>query len=446
MLILLSIIVGAITYSWLKDIYISQIEQSLKDNINLIAREVITQTNLDKLALYVKKTTKTRLTIINENGLVLAESHKDKTTMDNHRYRKEILESKKKEFGQIIRHSDTLNKDLIYLVKRFPFNNGFIYIRMAKELQEVNEILYSLALRIGIVLLVFFVLMFYMAYKASLNIEQEIKKIMRFLLGLTKKKSNLFISSNFSYEFFEITRLLSKVSRILAKQHKQQAKYASKLKKSNVQKDDIISAISHEFKNPIAVINGYSQTLLDEKDINENIREKFLKKIYNNGEKLSLLIDKLRLSIRLDEKKLSLNLVSLNLNTLVEHIVEDIMQNFKYRNITIKAKETINMKADHILLEVAISNLIENALKYSEDDVEVYITKNSIDIKDSGIGISEYEVAKITQKFYRVSNNTWNNSLGLGLSIVSNIIKLHHFKLDIKSQKQHGSTFSIRFD
>jgi signal transduction histidine kinase len=94
---------------------------------------------------------------------------------------------------------------------------------------------------------------------------------------------------------------------------------------------------------------------------------------------------------------------------------------------------------------MAISNLIENALKYSEDEVEVNISANSICIIDRGIGIEEKELENINQKFYRISNNGWNNSLGLGLFIVKSILLLHNFSLEIHSEFKKGSQFCIKY-
>ena len=94
---------------------------------------------------------------------------------------------------------------------------------------------------------------------------------------------------------------------------------------------------------------------------------------------------------------------------------------------------------------MAISNLIENALKYSEDEIIVNISNNSITVIDKGIGIEEKELEKINKKFYRVSNNGWNNSLGLGLFIVQSVLSLHNFSLLIDSEFKKGSQFSINY-
>ena len=288
-----------------------------------------------------------------------------------------------------------------------------------------------------------FLTIFYLSIsKITNSLQEEVSKIINFLKNLTKKSKNEYISSNFSEEFRNITKLLSKIAHLLIKQDNIKSAYTSKLELANTQKDEIISAISHEFKNPIAVINGYSQTLLDD-NLPPTLRKKFLKKIHKNGEKLTNLIDTLRLAIKLDENKQKLNFKKVEVYSLTKEIIEDIKDSYN-REIKLFG-DKIEIKADEVLLGVAIRNLIENAIKYSEDEILVMVTNNSISVIDKGIGISSENIEKITQKFYRVSNNTWNNSLGLGLSIVNNIVKLHDFTLEIKSEINKGSEFIIKF-
>ena len=443
--IVLFIITGGIVYYWMKEFYIAQTKESLSNSIELISFEIDERKDLDNLARQVKKSLKLRLTIIDFEGNVLAESHKDKSKMDNHKYRDEIMESTSKEYGYKIRYSKTTQKDLLYIAKEYKSKKGTIYIRLAAELKGINEQIFSLGLKILAVVIIFFIAIFIVAYKINLQIQHEMQKVVNFLKELTKKKKPSYVSSDFSQEFSTITALLSKVSQILIKKEKQKSKYTAKLEISNRQKDDIISAISHEFKNPIAVINGYSQTLLDDEDLNPNIRKKFLSKIYRNGTKLSDLIDTLRLSIKLDSGQQSMSFVSINLYDIVQDTVENIKINYPKREAIIKGDKELSIKADNALFGVLISNLIENAFKYSEDEIVIEITKESIKVIDSGIGISKRDLENITNKFYRVHSNSWNNSLGLGLFIVNNIVNLHKFKLVIESEENEGSTFSIVF-
>ena len=202
--------------------------------------------------------------------------------------------------------------------------------------------------------------------------------------------------------------------------------------------------MSHEFKNPIAIISGYSETILNDEQMPQAVKNKFLNKIHTNANKMSQIIDKLRLTLKLEEGKQELQLLPCSIKKLIENSISDLKDKYKNREIAINGDD-ITLKVDETLISMAISNLIENALKYSDDEVIVEISSNSICIIDRGIGIEEKELEKINQKFYRVSNNGWNNSLGLGLFIVQAVLSLHNFNLDISSEFKKGSKFCIKY-
>ena len=442
---ILFLALGLIVYFWIKDFYLQETKKSLLSDIKIIALNLQNNSNPDLLALQIKKNLKLRLTLIDIDGNIIAESHKDKTEMQNHKYREEIVEANSKEYGFQMRHSVTIDKDLLYVAKLYTINSKKIYIRLSQELKSIHEDLLFLGEEIFGILALFFIAIFFITYKMSQSLELEVKKIVNFLTALTKKNKETYIRSDYSVEFSNITTLLTKVSLILVKKEKQKSKFTAKLQSSNKQKDDIISAISHEFKNPIAVINGYSQTLLDDPDINPNIRQKFLKKIYKNGIKLSELIDTLRLSSKLDSGQQKMQFKTIRLYELVKDTVDNTKLHYPKREVIIQGEKDITLRGDASLFGVVLTNLIENAFKYSEDEVIVSFTEKYIEIVDSGIGISQKNLENITNKFYRVNENTWNNSLGLGLFIVSNILTLHKFKLKITSKENEGSTFKIMF-
>jgi len=443
--VLLFFIVGGVIYYWMQNIYISNIKNSLKDDIKLIELSIKDKTDLDKVVKSIRKDLGIRATIISDSGLVLAESDKDKKSMDNHKYRPEIMQARKSGYGYSIRESATLKEKLLYVAKKHKVDGKIIYIRLAKEIRKIYSHLMLLGSKIAVILILFFVILFYIVYTIGKNIEFEVNKISKFLINLTKKKKKVHISSDFSDEFFRITKLLTKVAGILAKRDKQKAKYTAKLKMANSQKDDIISAISHEFKNPITVINGYSKTLLDDENIDKDISHKFLQKIYDSGEKLSHLIDTLRLSIKLDSESLKPKFTEIELYGLVVESADNLKLTYKDREIVVEKRCDKTLRVDRVLMGIAISNLIENALKYSDEVVKVIIDEEFLSVEDRGVGIDKDEIKNITRKFYRVSKNSWNNSLGLGLSIVSNILSLHNFKLEISSVKDEGSSFRIVF-
>jgi len=441
----LFVVVGTIVYYWSYEFYIDETQEALRQDLEILSLQLTPKTDFDALALKVKQNLGLRLTIIAEDGHIIAESHKDKAKMENHRYRDEIMQARKDGYGEKIRHSNTLDRTLLYVVKKVDFNQSTIYLRLAKEIKGIQEQIANLGLKIFAVILLFLFTLLFATYKIHKELEYEVNKIVHFLKSLTKNKKSTYIKSEYSEEFSYITKLLTKVAQIIVKKEKKKSKYTQKLQEANQQKDDIISAISHEFKNPIAVVNGYSQTLLEDSDINPNIRNKFLEKIHKNGIKLSELIDRLRLSIKLDSGGQNLSLQKVNLYNLVEECVENIKINYHNRETLIEGDKDVTLEVDPTLFGIVICNLLENAYKYSEDEVRIKISQNSLDFIDTGIGIKAKDLENITQKFYRASTNKWNNSLGLGLFLVNNIIALHKFKLKIQSKENEGSSFSVKF-
>ena len=440
------IVLGIVVYIWIKNIYIEQIQQDLLNNVDIISLSIKSLKKLDELAFYISKKTKLRVTFIDENGKVIGESEEDRSTMDNHLNRPEIITANFQEFGTAIRKSNTLQIDMLYIAKKFQLNNKEYYIRMARDVEKINEDFFEFSIKIALLFFSFIIFAFFIALKISKRIQDETKAILEFLDNLkSKKRKNKVIDSNYSYEFQKITRLLNEVANTLNKRSKQKAKYTAKLKLLNRQKDDIISAISHEFKNPIAVINGYSQTLIGDEDLNSKIQKKFLLKIISNSNKMSEMIDRLRLSLKLEEGKVEKNFITINLNKLIKNIAEDLKLYYPGREIIITKEKEVKINADQTMIRIAFENLIENALKYSQDDVIIQIKENSLSVIDHGIGIKKEDIPNITQRFFRVSNNSWNNSLGLGLSLVTNILAGHKFKLEITSIEHEGSNFTVKF-
>ena len=440
----LFLFLGVVFYFFIKDIFVEQTKVDLLHNITIFSTTIKDFENIDAKVKNLHKLIGLRITVIDKNGVVIAESDKDKDVLENHMRRAEIIQAKYEGTGDSIRYSESVNRELLYVSKKFLLNQEEYYIRMARDLKQIDNEFLQMGYKVVLVFFVFLTLGLFASLRISRGIAQEINNILKFLKNLTKQKNAQTIESKYSLEFNKITRLLSTVSESLSKKDKQKSKYTAKLKLSNRQKDDIISAISHEFKNPIAVISGYTQTLLSDKDINQKIRDKFLEKIASSTQKMTKMIDRLRLSIRLEDGKMENKIKSTNLKELIKNQIEDVKEAYPKREVLFEGGDVIK-NVDETLFGVAVINLIENALKYSQDRVFVKLTNEHITIKDNGIGIPQKEIENITKKFYRVSTNGWNNSLGVGLSLVQNILNQHNFKLQIESIENEGSTFTIIF-
>ena len=240
---------------------------------------------------------------------------------------------------------------------------------MADYTNKITDNFVQLALEIFLYITFFLIIAFLATYFISLRIKKETDLILNFLTQLTNKKESISLRSTYTYEFYKITKLLNKVAIKLSKKERQKAKQTAKLKLSNRQKDEIISAISHEFKNPIAIISGYSETILNDQQLPTAMKNKFLNKIHSNANKMSQIIDKLRLTLKLEEGKQELLLLPCSMKKIIENCANDLKDKYKNREILIEGDD-INLKVDETLISMAISNLIENGLKYSENEIK----------------------------------------------------------------------------
>lgn len=421
-----------------------QIEKNLIQNIDTLSVVLKDLDNIENIIKDLKANINLRITLIDEKGNIIAESDKDKNTMENHASREEILLAKDNGIGRGLRVSKSVKKELLYVAKKITIDRKIYFIRMADYTDKITDNFVKLTLQIFMFITFFLILAFLATYFISLRIKYETDNILNFLTHISNKRAPYRLKSNYTDEFNKITKLLNKVAFKLAKKNKQKAKQTAKLKIANKQKDEIISAISHEFKNPIAVISGYAETILNDEDLPKVMKDKFLTKIQSNSQKMSNIIDKLRLTLKLEEGKQELLLTPTSIKTIVSQAVSDLEDKYKNREIIIQG-EDITLKVDETLMSMAITNLIENALKYSEDEVIISIEENRLCVIDKGIGIEENELENINQKFYRISKNGWNNSLGLGLFIVQSILLLHNFNLEVSSEFEKGSNFCINY-
>ncbi len=289
-----------------------------------------------------------------------------------------------------------------------------------------------------------FLIFIFFIYRGAARMQKELIILNKYLANLEEIDQIDYEAHFFTQEFEEINQNLIGALKKAKKREDIKQRYNAKLKLKNRQRADMISAITHEFRNPIASIMGYSQTLQDDPDIPKPLQEKFLSKIYNNGNKIEALLGRLILWNKFESGEATLHKSSFDMYTLTQEIKLALEEQYKNREILIKGESHV-VEADRTLMEVVLKNLIENALKYSKDEVLVEIEENRISVSDKGVGISDQDIDKVTKKFYRSGTHNWDNSMGLGLSIVKTILSLHKSKLDIQSKENEGSTFSFNF-
>ncbi len=354
----------------------------------------------------------------------------------------EIIQAKKSAWGESIRYSHALHEERLYVAYKA---DRFI-LHAAYSLANIRNQLLELWLKALIFFALILLTIFILSLRLNRQIERDSSHLHRMLEELLEKRYSTEIPPvDCCSEFAEIRRMGRKVAKKLSKRERQKAKYTKKLKNLTRRQSDIISAISHEFKNPISAIMGYAQTLEDEQNLDPHIRKRFLAKIRNNARKIAAMIDRLSLATRLENRVLQPKLSHFDLYGVISSVRETLLQKYPNRTIEMECQD-IQIKADRDMIEQAVMNLVENALKYSSDRVTVRCDGKKLEVIDRGVGIEADELEKITKKFYRINHLTWNNSIGVGLYIVKYILRLHDTSLEIQSTPKKGSIFGFTLE
>ena len=267
------------------------------------------------------------------------------------------------------------------------------------------------------------------------------------------------IASDISHEVISRKRIselnirLAETNDKLRIERDREREYAKSLEKINDIKDDFVSSVSHEFRTPLASIIGFAQTLLKDKNITEQLREKFLHIIYNDGKRLARIVEDMLDIARIESGKTTLLVEKHD----IVSIVRDAVTLFGYD----KEKNTNPLRffADSSIIEIqcdkdkitqVIINLLTNAQKFSKPQDEIFITVSdhshtvTIKIKDKGIGIHIDDLHHIFEKFYRVKHPGQEiRGTGLGLPIAKNLVELHGGTITVESVIGHGSEFNV---
>lgn len=406
------ILASFVSYFSIKNSVISTYKERLKEGISILEFDLLRYRdtkNISAMIQNIHNSTGMRVTLVDEKGIIMYETNTNKSSMENHATRPEIIEAKKEEYGSSIRHSHTLNTDLLYMAKYVVLNHESVYIRLSIPLHQIKKEFYYLWKIMLWAYLFFIIISLGISYSISQKIKYEVNQIRDYLHEISNNNYKSVIKTKYFSEFLHISLLLKNLVKKLHNRDRQKRKHTARLKLINKQRNDILSAISHEFKNPVASINGYAETLRDDPDINDNLRIRFLEKIISNGNKITHMIDKLSLSVKLENNDLSPDKTKFDLSKLSREVIANLHKKYKDREITFEGDKYI-VFADKTMIEMVVINLCDNALKYSQDKVTICIKKDVLTVRDFGQGIAKKDIEKIT------SNSTaWIKTLGTTL-------------------------------
>ena len=212
-----------------------------------------------------------------------------------------------------------------------------------------------------------------------------------------------------------------------------------------------VSDASHELRTPLAIIKGYAEIIRKRGTTDIDIFVESIDSIISETDNMRNLIQKLLFLAKGEITKINTKFVDIDANEMVRQIHCDTVVSTKTHKFHLEMGEDYKIKGDETLLQQAIRALIENAVKYSEPNTNIYIKSfikdgfGRISIRDEGVGISDEDAKRIFDRFYRVdlSRTKATGGTGLGLAIVKRIVEIHNGKIEVDSKMNEGTEISI---
>ena len=231
-------------------------------------------------------------------------------------------------------------------------------------------------------------------------------------------------------------------------------KMLGRLKTLDDSRQEFVANVSHELKTPITSMKVLADSLLVQEDAPVELYREFMADLSEEIEREDKIINDLLSLVKMDKTASTLDVKQTNINELVEKILKRLRPIAAAANIEMvfESFRPVNAEVDEVKLSLAITNLVENAVKYNTEGGWVHVSLNAdhkffyIEVADSGIGIPQEAQEHIFERFYRVdkSHSREIGGTGLGLAIARNAVVLHRGAVKVYSQVGEGTTFTVR--
>ena len=231
-------------------------------------------------------------------------------------------------------------------------------------------------------------------------------------------------------------------------------KMLARMKVLDESRSEFVSNVSHELKTPMTSMKVLADSLVGQQGVPEELYQEFLQDITAEIDRENRIITDLLSLVKMDKKTADLSIQHMDINQLLEDILKRLRPIADKRSIDLilDSFRPVEADVDEIKFTSAISNLVENAIKYNVDDGWVRVSLDAdhkyfyVTVADSGMGIPEDSLERIFERFYRVdkSHSREIGGTGLGLAITRSTIAMHHGVIKVFSREGEGTTFSVR--
>ncbi len=386
-----------------------------------------------------------RVTVVEKTGKVVFDSEdKDYTHMPNHANRTEIRQALQEGQGaDINRVSSTLKRDYFYSATYFP-NHRYI-IRsalpynndLAESLQADQHYIWF-ALSVMVILTI-------VLYRFTSRLGDNITKLRTFANKADHNES-LDIEDLVAFPNDELGEIAEKIIKIYKR-------LQSTRKEQDILKRQLTQNIAHELKTPVASIQGYLETILNNPKTSEAVKEQFLSRCYAQSQRLTSLLQDISTLNRLDDAPDMQNFEEVDISTTVDNIIKETALQMEARKMTFdnQLPPDIVVEGNQSLLYSVFRNLTDNAIAYAGEGTTIHLTAQDegdqwhFVFEDNGIGVPVEHLARLFERFYRVDKGRSRKmgGTGLGLAIVKNAVLLHGGTISVRNRDTGGLQFEF---
>jgi two-component system phosphate regulon sensor histidine kinase PhoR len=431
--------------------FFNQLRQDLAQKASTIALILPQQDSFEQLA----KATGARVTWVDAAGRVLGDSDADPRTMENHSARPEIAAALKGQVGSSLRQSPTLGSRLFYVA--IPYRGGALRLAVPSAAidAQVRAIRNDVLLSTALAFLPFVIL----AAVFARYISGRLGSIIEFTRKLAEGDFRARLPGSSRGELGLLATKLNETSEKLEFMlDRLETEHAELEKLENIRKDFVIN-VSHELRTPLASIQGYTETLLDGAIHDPANNLKFLNIIRQNAERLARLTSDLLTLSRVELGQQELKFASYYVNRLLTDNLDGMRPIAQRRGIQLILEqaepEGAEVFCDAEAVHQILTNLLDNAIKYTPDDGTVTVGAKPLGtpgdtfdrveffVRDTGPGIPGDELPRLFERFYRVdkARSRALGGTGLGLAIVKHLARSQGGEVRVESQVDKGSIF-----
>ena len=433
--------------------YVAKLTRELADKGRMLDTFGIDRHTNDSMFPKMAAASGARLTSIAPDGAVIADSDANAATMENHAQRPEVAQALSGSTGSDTRMSQTVHHNFLYVA--IPVQTGAL--RLAIPLREVEAQVREIRNQLLAAVALAFLPAILLAALFARYVSSKLAAIIDYAGRLARGEFTARLEARGRDELGILSEQLNETGEKLQAMFEQLQHEHSELEKVERVRKDFVINVSHELRTPLASIQGYTETLLDGAIHDSEHNMRFLTIIRQNAERLARLTGDLMTLSRLELKTTKFQFFSYHVDDLVMDCVDSMRPMAEKKNVRLAvapAGNEVEVFCDSESLHQIMSNLLDNALKYTPEGGLIEVTTRAlvgepemveIAVTDSGIGIPAEELHRLFERFYRVdkARSRELGGTGLGLAIVKHLVRAHKGTVRVSSEPGQGSTFAF---